>query len=88
VDRGTLKANHGYAKVELDPQYLETVTIDEKHPMMIWLTQTSGSPVNFTVCKSMTSFEIQCNPSLDVSFDYRVEAKRKGYEDVRLELMN
>jgi hypothetical protein len=85
-DRGKSKVTGGSVEIFLDPLFLETVTINEDHPMMVQVTPVWSDPVSFSVMEKSTSFIIRCDHP--VTFNWRVEAKRKGYEDVRLEPMN
>ncbi len=75
----------GRAHVELDPLFLETVTIDDSHPMKVFV-QLEGDCRGTYVEKGRTGFdvvELQGGTS-DATFSYRVMAKRKGYEEERL----
>jgi hypothetical protein len=82
---GTITAGHGH--VELDPTFLQSVTIDSMNPMRVFIqmnTQISG----VYVVKGLTGFDVYENGTgkSDGAFDYRVVAKRKGYETTRMEL--
>jgi len=82
---GTMTNGHGH--VELDPTFLQTVTIDSLNPMRVFIqmnTQISG----VYVVKGLTGFDVFENGTgrSEGAFDYRVVAKRKGYESVRMEL--
>jgi hypothetical protein len=76
----------GRAHVGLDALFLETVTVDGQHPIKVFVQQTSGSTVNVVVQKNGAAFDIIGPAGSDVSFDYRIVAKRKGFEDVRLDI--
>jgi hypothetical protein len=86
ADRGKAKVVAGSIEIRLDPLFLETVSIDESHPMMVQVTPLWPKPVSFSVVESTTSFTIYCDQP--VTFNWKVEAKRKGYESARLELAN
>lgn len=85
-DFGEGQLVNGRAHVELDPLFLETVTINAEHPMKVFIqlrddcrgTYVKASTTGFDV------FELQGGTS-NASFSYRVVAKRKGYEGQRLE---
>jgi hypothetical protein len=82
---GTIVNGRGH--VELDPLFLQSVTIDSLHPMRVFIqmnTQISG----VYVVKGLTGFDVIENGAgkSDGAFDYRVVAKRKGYENTRMEL--
>ncbi len=83
---GSAQFVNGEARIELDPQYLETVTIDEKHPLKVFVQLTDeANPV--IVTKGDTYFIVResLGGKSSATFDYRLVAKRKGYEDTRLE---
>jgi hypothetical protein len=83
-DFGSATLNNGRAHVNLDALFLETVTITSELPMKVFLQQTSGEPVNLVVQKGLAGFDVIGPAGTNVSFDYRVVAKRRGFEDVRL----
>ncbi|MDH3892112.1 MAG: hypothetical protein OEV49_13625 [candidate division Zixibacteria bacterium] len=83
IGRGQLQ--NGSAHIELDPLYLETVVIDDDHPMEVFI-QLRGDCNGTYVSVGTTGFdvvELQSGSS-DASFTYRVMAKRKGYENERM----
>lgn len=88
TDYGSLTVKDGTAQAKLDSRFLETVLIDESHQMMVFVTQTSGDPINVVVEKGLTSFTIRCARPITATFDYRVQAKRKDFADARLESLN
>jgi hypothetical protein len=77
---------NGRAHVELDRLFLETVTIDAGNPMKVFV-ELGGDCGGVYVAKGTTGFdvvELQGGTS-SVPFDYRVVAKRKGFEAERLD---
>jgi hypothetical protein len=86
-DRGQGQLLNGVAIVELDPVYLETITIDANHPMLVQVTLTSDCRGVFVAEKSAYGFTVKelMNGTSNATFDWEVAAKRKGYEDQRLE---
>jgi hypothetical protein len=64
--------------------FLQTVTIDGQNPMKVYANATNGEAVALGVVKGTAGFEIVGPAGSDASFDWRVVAKRNGYEDVRL----
>jgi hypothetical protein len=85
-DYGSAALSGGYARVELDPAFLQTVTIDEKHPMKVFVQLEGDCRGVFVANKSATGFdvvELQGGAS-SAPFSYRVVCKRKHYEDERL----
>jgi hypothetical protein len=84
-DFGSVELSGGRMHVELDPLFLQTVTVNSQHPMKVFVTQTSGEPVAVVVNKGTTGFDLASTNGASASFDYRIIAKRKGYEDKRLD---
>jgi hypothetical protein len=85
-DFGESHLVHGMAHVDLDPLFLETVTIDGAHPMKVFI-QVNDEDCNGTAVKrGTTDFDVVelGGGTSDASFSYRVVAKRKGYEEARL----
>jgi hypothetical protein len=76
----------GLAHINLDPLFLETVTIDDLHPMKVFI-QPNEDCSGVYVQRQATGFEvIELNGGKSSAhFTYRVLAKRKGYESARLE---
>jgi hypothetical protein len=87
-DFGSATLTNGRAHVDLDALFLETVTVDEQHQIKVFVQQTSGSPANLVVEKHGAGFDVVGPAGSDLSFDYRVVAKRKGFEDVRLNVVD
>ena len=85
-DRGSARLADGSATIELDPIFLETVTIDDGHPMIVFASPTGecrGVYVAETTGKSFVVKELG-NGKSGATFTWEVGAKRKGYENVRL----
>ncbi len=79
---------NGRTHIELDPTFLQTVTINNLHPMKVFIQLTSGVPMNVVINKETTGFEVVASDNTsNATFDYRVVAKRKGFEDLRLAKM-
>ena len=86
-DRGSGQLSHGSCVINLDPMFLETVTIDTSYPMLVQITLTADCKGVFVPEKTDSSFtvmELQGGTS-NATFDWEVAAKRKGYEDTRME---
>jgi len=86
TDYGSGTLANGRAHIDLDPTFLQTVTIDPANPMVVFVqmnTEISG----VYVVKGATGFDVieNGNGTSSGAFDYRIVAKRKGYETVRLE---
>ena len=76
----------GLAHINLDPLFLETVTIDAKHPLKVFI-QLNDDCNGVYVQRQATGFEVVelARGNSRAHFTYRVVAKRKGYENARLE---
>ena len=83
---GSGRLINGKAHIELDPLFLETVTIDENNPMKVIITLTDECNGVY-VKKGKTGFDVieLAGGKSNATFDYVVYAKRKGYENKRLE---
>lgn len=76
----------GRCHIELDPLFLETVTVDAANPMKVFiqlLDECSGT----RVIRSHTGFDVIELHAGDshAAFMYRVVAKRRGFESKRLD---
>ena len=76
----------GLARIELDPLFLETVTINDQHPMKVFI-QLNDDCNGVYVKRLTTGFQVieLGNGASRAHFTYRVMAKRKGFEKARLE---
>jgi len=85
-DFGEGQLVNGRCHIELDPLYLETVTIDDENPMKVFV-QLKGDCFGVYVDNALTSFDVieRQGGSSSVPFTYRVVAKRKGFEEKRLD---
>ena len=82
-DFGTGQLTNGAAVVTIEPVFAETVNLaDDYH---VFLTPL-GDCALYVSGKSPTSFTVQAmgGQTCAIAFDYRIVAKRLGYEDVRL----
>jgi len=85
-DYGQGRLSDGQAHIELDPLFLQTVTIDAGHPMKVFVQVEGDCNGVYVTNKTSTGFdvaELQGGGS-NVPFSYRVVCKRKYYEDDRL----
>lgn len=87
-DFGEGQLVNGRTHIELDPLFLQTVTINSQHPMKVFV-QLEGDCNGVYVSKGTTGFDVTelKTGTSNVSFSYRVVAKRKGFEDRRLAKM-
>jgi len=86
TDYGRERLADGRCYVELDPLFLETVTITDEHPMMVFLQEEDESK-GLIVKTGLTGFDVieKSGGTSNASFSYRIVAKRKGYDSARLE---
>jgi hypothetical protein len=85
-DVGSARLANGYCRVDLDPLMLEGCTIDDEHPLRVFVT-TKGPSDGVYVRTGDAYFEVFENGSgrSSVALDWRIVASRKGFEDKRLE---
>jgi hypothetical protein len=83
-DYGSAQLSNGAAQVSLDPTYLQTVNTGADYH--VFLTPNGDSRGLYVASKTATSFEVreQGGGRSNIAFDYRIVAKRKGYENVRM----
>jgi hypothetical protein len=83
-DFGHGKLQNGKTTIQLDELFLETVLIDNDHPMVVTITP-QGNCKGLYVVPGTNSFEVKelRNGHSNVSFSYRITCKRKNYQDHR-----
>ena len=83
-DFGSAKLIAGKSTVAIDPMFAETVNLTEDYH--VFLTPLGDCPL-YVSAKTSVSFTVQAmgGRACDIVFDYRLVAKRLGYEHVRLE---
>ncbi len=86
TDYGQGQLSNGHAHIELDPAYLQTVTIDQAHPFRAFVQTEGDCKGVYVTNKTATGFDVvECSGGNSaVAFSYRVACKRKFYEDERL----
>lgn len=87
-DFGSGQLQNGSARINLDPLFLETTIVDYSNPIKVFVTLTGADAQNpVRVIKDNTGFTVQelNSGKSNAAFDYRVVAKRKGFEDRRLD---
>jgi hypothetical protein len=84
-DAGSGELSNGSARIELDSAFAQTVNAGVEYH--VFLTPNGDSKGLYVSRKTATSFEVheQGGGISSIAFDYRIMAKRKGYENVRLE---
>ena len=77
----------GRCHVELDQLFLETVTINTSNPMKVFI-ELGGDCNGVFVIKGLTGFDVvELKGGISsVPFDYRIVARRKGFEEHRMEI--
>ncbi|MBN1426523.1 hypothetical protein JXA88_18390 [Candidatus Fermentibacteria bacterium] len=85
-DFGEGRLVEGRCHVDFDPLFLETVTIDGANPMKVFI-QLLDECAGTRVIRGETGFDVVelAGGQSDAAFMYRVVAKRKGYEEKRLD---
>jgi len=85
-DFGEGQLSNGQTHIELDGLFLETVTINERHPMKVFI-QLNDDCNGVYVKRGTTGFDVieLQNGKSDAQFTYRVVAKRRGFENTRME---
>jgi hypothetical protein len=83
-DFGSGALTNGAATITLDPAFTQTVNTGTEYH--VFLTPNGDSKGLYVSQKTATSFEVreQGGGISNVAFDYRIVAKRVGYEKVRL----
>jgi hypothetical protein len=82
-DAGSGQLSNGTARIELDATFAQTVNTGEYH---VFLTPNDNCKGLYATHKSANSFEVHelDGGKSNIAFDYRIMAKRKGYESIRL----
>ncbi|MBN1426014.1 hypothetical protein JXA88_15805, partial [Candidatus Fermentibacteria bacterium] len=79
---------NGRCHVELDPVFLETVTIDAANPMKVFIELEDEECAGIVVKRGFTGFDVieRQDGQSSSPFWYRVVAKRQGFEAKRLDV--
>lgn len=87
-DFGTAGLQKGAEVVSVDPLFAKTVNLSADYH--VYLTALGDCGGLYVTNKTSTGFEVRelGGGSSSVSFDYRIVAKRLGYEDLRMELFS
>ncbi len=83
-DAGSGQLNNGSTRIELDPTFAQTVNTGTDYH--VFLTPNDDCKGLYVSRKTATSFEVHelGGGHSSIPFDYRIMAKRTGYENVRL----
>jgi hypothetical protein len=84
-DAGSGQLSNGSARIELDPAFARTVNAGIDYH--VFLTPKGDCKGLYVTNETATGFEVRelSGGTSSIAFDYRIMAKRKGYENVRLE---
>jgi len=84
-DFGTGKLSKGKAIIELEPIFAQTVSVESEYHVFLTPRQDCGGL--YVVNQTARGFEVReaKGGRGNFSFDYRIVAKRRGYEKIRLE---
>jgi len=84
-DYGSGQLSGGAAHIDLDPDFGETVNTGVAYH--VFLTPNGDCKGLYVANKTATGFEVRelGGGTASVAFDYKIVAKRKGYEQARLE---
>jgi hypothetical protein len=84
-DFGSGALANGEASVALDPEFAETV--DAGAGYYVFVTPKGDCEGLYVLNETATGFDVKelKGGTSDVGFDYRIVAKRKGYENVRFQ---
>jgi hypothetical protein len=84
-DFGSGHLTDGAATIEIDPTFAQTVSLDAGYH--VFLTPNGDCDVLYVTAKTATGFAVReaKGGKSNVAFDYRIVAKRKGLEGLRLE---
>ncbi|MBL8879464.1 MAG: hypothetical protein JNG88_10125 [Phycisphaerales bacterium] len=85
-DHGRGQLQNGFAHIDLDAEFLQTVTISDEHPMSVFVQLEGDCNGVFVTNKTSTGFDVRelQNGRSDAPFTYRVIANRRLYEGLRM----
>lgn len=84
---GEAKLTNGRARIDLDPKWLETVTINDTNKLRAFIT-FYGTHGDFYVERDLTGFTVIDPSGGNAEFSWKVEAKQRGYENTYLEAVS
>jgi hypothetical protein len=86
-DFGTARVEEGEATVTIEPVFAATVNLGEAYHVFVTPLGDCGL---YVADKTATSFSVRAlgGAACSVDFDYRIVAKRLGYENLRLETVD
>jgi hypothetical protein len=83
-DFGSARLVDGQATVAIEPIFAQTVNLTRDYH--VFVTPLGDCPL-YVIDKKPTSFAVRAmdGRTCSITFDYRIVARRLGYEDLRLE---
>jgi hypothetical protein len=88
-DYGDGEIINGQCRIDLDQRFLDCVTVNEQHPLKVFIQLTSSLTQQFYVEKGTTGFDVivtgENAQTASATFDFRVVGKWRNYEDMRFE---
>ena len=89
-DFGSGQLENGKAYIQLHKDFLGIVTINKDYPMKVFIQLTDPECNGVAVVKHQDGFEVieLAEGKSDATFDWRVVAKRKGFENRRFDLVS
>lgn len=86
TDYGRGRLVDGVARIALDAEFVQTVTINDEHPMSVFVQLEGDCNGVFVTNMSAAGFEVRelQGGRSGAAFSYRIVAQRKLYEDLRL----
>jgi hypothetical protein len=83
-DYGTGRMEQGVAVVRIDPAFAETAS--ETPDYHVFITPNADAEALYVINKTPTSFEVRESKggTSSLTFDYKIVARRRGYEAQRL----
>lgn len=83
-DFGSAQLAHGSAVITFEPTYAQTINSDMEYH--VFLTPTGDCKGLYVSNKTANGFEVHelGGGTSNIGFDYRIMARRKGYEQIRL----
>ena len=91
-DFGSGEVVKGKCHIELEPIFLECISVNEKHPLKVFVQLTSPAEQQYYVNKGTTGFDVifvgDGADEVNATFDYKIVAKWKGLENYRFEAVD
>ena len=84
-DFGSGELTAGRTQISLDPTFASTIATEENYH--VFLTPNGDCKGLYVASRTASGFEVRelAGGASNVSFDYRIVAKRRGYEKIRME---